>query len=112
MGIRDAWDSPTAPVNESLKTLSDLVGYECSITPEWGMLWAELQPHFPDIGTFVPEIASVVKLWADTLTARLNDDRNSEWTDTLLEEVGKTQRIKVLLEVCVVSALVTSFLAG
>ena len=62
------------------------------------MLWAELQPNFPDMSTFIPSICGTVTAWCNALSTLLDDDKNSEWTEQVLEELSKTNALKIRLE--------------
>ncbi|KAF2495273.1 hypothetical protein BU16DRAFT_527149 [Lophium mytilinum] len=97
--IRDNWSKEDTKLQKAQKALSDLVGYRIDCEPEWQMLWAELQPHYPDTSTFIPSVCAVVSAWCDALTTLLDDEKNEEWTEKVLEELGKTHKVKIRLEV-------------
>lgn len=97
--IRDNWTKEESTLQKAQKVLADLIGYQIHSEPEWHMLWAELQPNFPDMSTFIPSISSIVTAWCNALTTILDDDKNSEWTEQLLEELSNTNTLKIRLEV-------------
>lgn len=99
IGIRDSWQKPESPVQQAFKALSQVVGLEVYCEPEWPMLWAELEKAFPDKTTFVPTIAKWVAVWSDVLKIRLDDDKNSEWADELLNKLNDVQNIKLFISV-------------
>ncbi|KAF2807624.1 uncharacterized protein BDZ99DRAFT_522249 [Mytilinidion resinicola] len=97
--IRDNWSKDDTKLQKSQKALSDLVGYKINCEPEWHMLWAEMQPHCPDTSTFIPSVCAIVSAWCDALTTLLDDEKNEKWADKVLEELSKTNRVKIRLEV-------------
>jgi hypothetical protein len=100
MNVRDLWDKPDSDVQLSFGKLQTLIGYEIVLRPEWDLLWNELKPNFPDNAGFVPAIASAVSGWCNALEEIAGDDQNEAWTEELLERVGKSNAVKVVLEVC------------
>ncbi|MCJ1374350.1 hypothetical protein MMC20_005582 [Loxospora ochrophaea] len=93
LDVRDQWENEKSAVQKSLSELSQLVGLKVNVLLEMPMIWTELQKHFPDQGTFVPNIIGVVKTWTDCLIARLEDEANAEWTERLLDEVQEASKI-------------------
>ena len=69
------------------------MGYQVDVQSDLSVLWQELQKYDPDPETFVPDIAAIVQEWANCLTARLEDDSNAEWTDELLMDVDRYDRV-------------------
>lgn len=85
-------------MQRSITALSGILGIPVQIEPEWPILWVELQNVFPDPGTFVPSVASVVSSWCTSLAALAEDDSNEAWTEALLEHTG-TIRLTASIEV-------------
>jgi hypothetical protein len=54
INIRDLWTKPDSKVQKSIGELKALIGREVLIEPEWQLLWAALQAHFPDPGMINP----------------------------------------------------------
>jgi hypothetical protein len=99
MGIRDSWDNPDSDVQKSIAKLKSTLGVAIHIAPQWQLLWADLQSTYQDMGIFVPNLASVVYCWCTSLEALLDKGENEEWTDELLEKLGSTYGLNMLLEV-------------
>jgi len=99
MGIRDSWDNPDSDVQKSIAKLKSTLGVSIHITPQWQLLWTDLQPTYQDMGIFVPNLASVVYCWCTSLEALLDKGENEEWTEELLEKLGSTHGLNMLLEV-------------
>lgn len=99
MGIRDSWDNPDSDVQKSIAKLKSTLGVSVHITPQWQLLWADLQPTYQDMSIFVPNLASVVYCWCTSLEALLDKGENEEWADDLLERLGSTHGLNMLLEV-------------
>jgi hypothetical protein len=76
-----------------------LLGYQVTLDPEWGMLWAMLQSYYPDQATFIPSVALVVSTWCAAFTAWIEEDANSEAVERLLEQLSGWQALKLVLEV-------------
>jgi len=98
MGIRDSWDNPDSDVQKSFAKLKSTLGVSINITPQWQLLWADLQSTY-DMGTFVPNLASVVFCWCTSLDTLLEKDENEEWADELLGKITSTHGLNMLLEV-------------
>jgi hypothetical protein len=88
--------------------LGKTIGYPVSLDPEWSMLWAALQPHYPDSATFIPTIARVLVAWCDVFTAWLEAKENEDGVERLLEEMNSV--VKVVIEVSSAAALLLPFL--
>ena len=100
IGLRDLWENPNAPAQKALKALQELLGYQVDIEIDAPKLWADLQRYYPDPESFAPNIIAVVQAWAECLTARLQDDANAAWTETLLDVVaGRSSVIRARVEV-------------
>ncbi|KAF2179114.1 hypothetical protein K469DRAFT_695019 [Zopfia rhizophila CBS 207.26] len=97
--IRDHWTKEDAPFQKASKSLSDLLGYRALCEPEWHMLWTELRPYFSDMSTFVPSVSSTMTAWCKTFTALLDEEKNAEWTEQVLEELPKMNILRIRLEV-------------
>ena len=99
MGIRDSWDNPDSQVQKSISKLKSTLGVPINITPQWQLLWTDLQPTYQDMGIFVPNLASVVYCWCTSLETLLDKDENEEWADELLGKLASTHGLNMLLEV-------------
>jgi len=99
MGIRDSWDNPDCDVQKSIAKLKSTLGVSIHITPQWQLLWTDLQPTYQDMGIFVPNLASIVYCWCTSLEALLDKGDNEEWTEEFLEKLGSTHGLNMLLEV-------------
>jgi len=84
MDIRDLWDSPKSSVNESVSSLSKVLGHTITPRVEWPILWADLKEQFPDNSTFVSLVVRYTIAWYERLIGRLENDVYAEWTDQLL----------------------------
>ncbi|KAK8069603.1 hypothetical protein PG994_006219 [Apiospora phragmitis] len=94
VGIRDSWSSEDAPVRKSLKKLSEILGLDVAVEPEWPLLLAALDGSYLDKQALVPAVAQCVRVWCDLLAAALEDeDANAEWTETLLERADGLLRL-------------------
>lgn len=100
--VRDEFEAPTCAVQKAFKTLEGIVGLKVSCNLEWDMLWTELEPKFPDKGTFVPNVAGVISAWCEALGARLEDDKFAEWTEDLVGKLESGRSIKLNVQVCLV----------
>jgi hypothetical protein len=46
IGLRDSYDSPSAPIQTALKSLNGTVGYDFTLEIAWVDLWNDLQSKF------------------------------------------------------------------
>ena len=100
MGLRDLWESPNAPAQKALKTLQDLLGYQVDVDLDAPKLWSDLHGHYPDPESFARNVIAIVQAWAECLTARLQDDSNAAWTETLLDIISvRPSVVKARVEV-------------
>lgn len=99
LGIRDLWTKPDSKLQTTIGELKALLGHDVLIEPEWALLWTALGKYFPDPGTFVPAIANVVTAWCKSMMELAEDDRNSAWTDQLLEKLSPSRGMKIMIEV-------------
>lgn len=97
MGIRDSWDNPNSDVQKSMAKLCTTLGHPVHITPQWQLLWTDLESTYEDSGIFVPNIASAVAAWCTSMDTLLDKDGNEEWTEELLEKIkaGLNLRLEV-----------------
>ena len=63
------------------------------------MLWTELEPKFPDKGTFVPNVSGVIAAWCEVLGTRLEDDKFAQWTEDLIGRLERTRSINLNVQV-------------
>jgi hypothetical protein len=99
VNIRDIWSKDDSDVQKAITEVRKLIGHDVVIEPEWQLLWAELQKHYSDNSRFVPDIAKVVIAWCRSLCEIADDDRNEQWTETLLERLKAAHILKVLFDV-------------
>ncbi|KAI1117719.1 hypothetical protein F5Y14DRAFT_447666 [Nemania sp. NC0429] len=97
LGIRDSWDSASAPVQAAIRGLQDVTGVRVTVNPEWPLLYAELGAFHPDAATLVPSVAVAVGACCTALGALADDEANADWADTLLERTGN--HIRIIVEV-------------
>lgn len=90
--LREHWDKGDCPLQKSIAALRDLVGLPVVINLETQKVWTELRELYPGQEGFVASIAGVVRIWTDCLTARLQNDANEAWTESLLEHIDRNGR--------------------
>jgi hypothetical protein len=73
------------------------------------MLWATLQPFYPDQATFVPSVAAVIAAWCDAFTTWIEGDDNSEAVERLLEALKGSRSLKLFLEVRLLPQFINSW---
>lgn len=79
--------------------MKETLGYPVHLDPEWLMLWKMLQAYYPEQAIFVPNIASTIISWCDAFTTWLEDEKNEEDVDKLLEALKSKGRLEIVLEV-------------
>ena len=101
-GLRDNWEKPEAPARLAISNVTKLLGLEVSVDLDTTLLWVELEKSFPDKETFIPTIVGIVHEWVRCLTDRLEEDSNAQWTDKLLEHLGRFGggSLRAKVEVC------------
>lgn len=99
INIRDLWTKDDSKLQKSISELKTLIGYDVHCEPEFALLWTALGKHFPDPGTFIPAISSVVISWCKAMVDLAEDERNAAWTDELLEKLTQTHALKLIIEV-------------
>lgn len=97
--VRDLVDADTAPLAGRLEAVRTLVGYRVQLDLEWAMLWATLQPCYPDPATFVPSIVAITTAWCDSFTAWIESDDNTAAVERLLEAMASQQALRLSVEV-------------
>ncbi|KAH6673495.1 hypothetical protein B0J14DRAFT_638516 [Halenospora varia] len=97
--VRDHFTSADTPLNAATTKLEGVLGYPIFLDPEWAMLWKTLQEFFPDNSTFVPGIVSIVITWCEAFNSWLEDDKNQEQVDELLESMKSRARLEIVLEI-------------
>ncbi|KAF8893215.1 hypothetical protein CPB84DRAFT_1826061 [Gymnopilus junonius] len=81
--IRDQWDSPNGLIQKSVDSLAKMLGHK--VVP-----YVALKDTYPDKSTFVPSVIRAVVLFYDLLVARLEREGESEWTENILKDMGKS----------------------
>lgn len=104
VAIRDHWSNEGCPLQQTLKSLQEILGIEVDVNPEWQLLLAELEAEYPDNGDLVAAVAGTVDTWCKAATELLEDAVNEEWTEALLEKLKSTwSRLRLLIEVGLLS---------
>jgi hypothetical protein len=95
------WNKADSEVQKTIQAVKKLLGTSFEVEPEWAILWNALSKHFPDPANFVPIVASIFVAWCKSFIDIAEDERNEEWTETLLEKLKLTRGVglKVLIEV-------------
>jgi hypothetical protein len=99
MGIRDSWDSLDSGLQKAMAKLKATLGHPIHITPQWQLLWTDLESTYQDSGIFVPSVASVVAAWCTSMETLLEKEENEEWADECLEKMNSTHGVNLRLEV-------------
>ncbi|KDR80202.1 hypothetical protein GALMADRAFT_136727 [Galerina marginata CBS 339.88] len=97
--IRDQWNSPNGLIQKSVDALQKTLGHKIVPHVQWPVFYDALKGAYTDKATFVPAIIRVVTSFYDRLLARLEDEANNEWTEKLLEELGKKPDSSWLLQI-------------
>jgi len=97
--IRDQWDSPSGLIQKSVDALEKTLGHKIVPHVQWPLFYSTLKGTYTDKSTFVPAVIRVVTAFYDRLSARLEDEAHSEWTERLLEELGKKPDSSWLLQI-------------
>ncbi|KAL8345353.1 hypothetical protein RB601_005407 [Gaeumannomyces tritici] len=110
VGIRDHWNNKDAPVQVALKELQGLLGLQVEIEPEWPLILAELDSFYIDKGNFAAAVAGAVETWAKALTELLDDEKNEQWTEKLLEKLKESwSRLRAFVDVSKDTSASTEF---
>ncbi|KAK2058001.1 hypothetical protein LY76DRAFT_573440 [Colletotrichum caudatum] len=100
VAIRDHWTKEDSHLQQSLKSLQDVLGLEVDVNPEWQLLLAELEAGYTDRADAVVAVAGTVAAWCRAAAELLDDTKNEEWTETLLEKLKITwSRLRLFIEV-------------
>ncbi|EFQ31761.1 hypothetical protein CGRA01v4_04793 [Colletotrichum graminicola] len=100
VAIRDHWTKEDSHLQQSLKSLQDVLGLEVDVNPEWQLLLAELDAGYTDRADAVIAVAGTVEAWCRAAAELLDDRKNEEWTETLLEKLKITwSRLRLFIEV-------------
>lgn len=95
-------------MQKSLVSLTDLLGHEVVIEPEWQLLVAELEAFYADDkGNLVTAVVGCIQAWAKSMAELLDDDAHYSWTETVLEKVPS--RMRVFVEVASSDAASTAW---
>ena len=87
-------------MQQNIRALKEVLGYEVVIQPEWQMLLTEFDSINPDKTQFAAAVAGCVSVWCRALKELLEDEANAEWADTLIDRVTGTHRtLRVFIEV-------------
>jgi len=73
------------------------------------MLWKTLQPYYPDVATFIPDVAKVITTCVDAFTSWLESDENEEPVETLLDALKTQTRLEIVIEVYPISVILTRY---
>ncbi|KAK1973523.1 hypothetical protein LZ30DRAFT_694952 [Colletotrichum cereale] len=100
VAIRDHWTKEDSHLQQSLKSLQDVLGLEVDVNPEWQPLLAELDAEYTDRADAVVAVAGTVEAWCRAAAELLDNGKNEEWTETLLEKLKMTwSRLRVFIQV-------------
>ncbi|KAK1638908.1 hypothetical protein BDP81DRAFT_422955 [Colletotrichum phormii] len=100
VAIRDHWTKEDSYLQQALKTLRDVLGLDVDVTPDWQILLTQLDSEYADKTDFAAAVAGTVEAWCRAATELLEDDKNEEWTDTLLDKLRLTwSRLRLFVEV-------------
>ncbi|KAF8962568.1 hypothetical protein BDZ97DRAFT_2076320 [Flammula alnicola] len=84
VGIRDQWDSPNAPIRNSIGSLTKTLGHNIAPQVEWPSLYNSLKETFSEPTTFVPAICRIGLAFYGRMLSRVENEANLEWIDKLL----------------------------
>lgn len=96
MSLRDAFDSPNAPVQKSLVNLNTTVGYDFSLVIAWVDIHRDLASLFPDISILVPSITGVLTSYLNRLITLLDDEK---FQDAFLEKASHVSCRDIIIQV-------------
>ncbi|GJC77715.1 hypothetical protein ColLi_00553 [Colletotrichum liriopes] len=100
VAIRDHWTKDDSHLQQSLKALQEVLGLEVDVNPEWQLLLSELDAEYTDKADAVIAVAGTVEAWCRAATELLDDAKNEEWTETLLDKLKITwSRLRLFIEV-------------
>lgn len=100
VAIRDHWTKEDSYLQQALKALRDVLGLDVDVTPDWQILLTQLDAEYADKTDFAAAVAGTVEAWCRAATELLEDDKNEEWTDTLLDKLRLTwSRLRLFVEV-------------
>lgn len=81
------------------KSVSATLGYSVNFDPEWPILWAIFEKHYPDPATFVPILATVLTVWCNAFISWLENSDNEESVEMLLDKLKEVGILKLELNV-------------
>ncbi|OAA56120.1 hypothetical protein ISF_07718 [Cordyceps fumosorosea ARSEF 2679] len=91
VAVRDLWEAEDSDAQKALCSVQETVGCSVRCTPDFAVLWEELQAAYEDTGEFVAAVAGLVRIWCQELNSLLNDDAADEaWADKFLETIGES----------------------
>ncbi|KAI8302768.1 hypothetical protein K4K59_000359 [Colletotrichum sp. SAR11_240] len=100
VAIRDHWTSEESQPQKALKELKNVLGLDIDVEPDWQLLLAELDTVYSDKGDLVAAVAGTVETWTKAATELLDDDKNADWTEILLEKLKATYiNLRLFIEV-------------
>ncbi|KAF9873561.1 hypothetical protein CkaCkLH20_09020 [Colletotrichum karsti] len=100
VAVRDHWTNEESPLQKALKELKEVLGLDIVVEPDWQLLLNDLDAEYPDKGDFAAAVAGTVEVWSKSATELLNDDKNAEWTESLLEKLKSTySTLRLFIEV-------------
>lgn len=100
VAIRDHWTSEESQFQKALKELKNILGLDIDVEPDWQLLLAELDTVYSDKGDLVAAVAGTVETWTKAATELLDDDKNADWTEILLEKLKATYiNLRLFIEV-------------
>ncbi|KAF4454766.1 hypothetical protein F53441_2844 [Fusarium austroafricanum] len=101
ISIRDNWENPECPAQESMRNLKNLLGLDVHCEPEWQILVSELGSIWEDKSQLVSSVALFTQTWFDALGELLEDETHEAWTDKVLTKIRElTSRLNLNVGVC------------
>ena len=82
-----------------ISALATTLGYQITLDPEWGMLWASLSAFYPDQSTFIPSVVGVLTQWCEAFTTWVEEDSNEVAVERLLDALKGVGVVRLALEV-------------
>lgn len=96
LGIRDSFNSPTAPFKTVLAKLNSEVGYDFSIVLPWVDVHRDLAKFFPDKTVLVPSVTSALTAYLDRIIALLEEQK---FQDAFLEKMSSVYSRDIVIRV-------------
>ncbi|TKW60241.1 hypothetical protein CTA1_4766 [Colletotrichum tanaceti] len=100
VAIRDHWTKEDSNLQQSLRTLQDALGLEIDTAPDWHVLLTELEATYTDKADAVAAVTASVEAWCRAATEIVDDSKNDDWTELLLEKLKMTwSRLRIFVDI-------------